>query len=244
MNETFFIVGLGLIMGVIQSISGGAGVLGVPAMLAFGIPPINALALNRVSDLGVIFGALRGFQKSKNIDWKLALQLAIPLGIGAFVGSKIIVSIPEHLVRYVILVGIVVGIIFILLPAKQAAPSQKKIALGIFLMFLVGIWDGALALAGATFGVLILVHLFGRNFLNAKGTHTAAVIPETLIAIVVLYLSSTISWQPVIAMFASNFIGAWIGSHLAVRYGDRLIKKAMVAIAVVMIVKVILDFNG
>lgn len=55
-------------MGLVTSISGGAGIFAVPTMLAFGIPPIGALALNRMSDVGVVTGALRNFWKAKIIE--------------------------------------------------------------------------------------------------------------------------------------------------------------------------------
>jgi uncharacterized membrane protein YfcA len=42
-------------------------------------------------------------------------------------------------------------------------------------------------------------------------------------------------------MFASSFVGAWVGSHLAVKHGSDFIKKAMVGIAIVMVLKVIID---
>jgi len=42
-------------------------------------------------------------------------------------------------------------------------------------------------------------------------------------------------------MFASSFIGAWIGSHLAVKHGSDFIKKVMVGIAIIMVIKVIIN---
>jgi len=242
--EFIFISILGLLMGIVTSISGGAGVFAVPTMLAFGIPPINTLALNRISDLGVVTGALKKYKQSRSIDWKLAFILMVPLGIGSFVGASIVVRMQEELLHYIILVGVFVGILFLLKQPKSEPGSHKKSLsiIGLIFMLLVGLWSGALAMAGATFAVLVLVHLFHKTFLQARSTDIVAAIPETAISAIILSLGSTVSCKLLLIMFVSSFIGAWIGSHLAVKHGDQFIRKVMVGIAVLMIVKVILDF--
>ncbi len=230
-------------MGLVTAISGGAGVFAVPAMLAFGLPPINVLALNRMSDLGVVFGALRSYIKSKSIDWRLAVLVAIPLGIGSFIGSNIVIRIPNYALNAIILAAVFVGIFFILKPIKErgVAAGSKINPLGYLALAVVGVWSGAFAMAGATFAVLVLVHFFRKNFLQARSTDIVAAIPETIISSTILSMSAAVSWQLLLTMFVSSFAGAWVGSHLAVKHGSNFIKKMMVVIAVVMIVKVLFD---
>ncbi len=234
---------LGLIMGLVTSISGGAGVFAVPTMLAFGIPPINVLALNRTSDVGVVFGALRKYHHSKNIDWKLALLVAIPLSIGALAGANFVVNIPNNILNYIILIGVFVGIFFLLKPVKSRQVSESKSfsKLGYIFLLAVGFWSGALGMAGATFAVLVLAHFFNKSFLQARATDVAAAIPETLISTTVLYLGSTVSLAFLLTMLISSFVGAWAGSHLAVKHGSPFIKKGMIFISIIMIIKVIID---
>ncbi|MFA6992206.1 MAG: sulfite exporter TauE/SafE family protein [Candidatus Gracilibacteria bacterium] len=234
---------LGLIMGLVTSISGGAGVFAVPTMLAFGIPPINVLALNRTSDIGVIFGALHKYNNSKNIDWKLALIAAIPLSIGALAGANFVISIPKTILNYIILGGVFVGIFFLLKPVKPRQVSQPKSfnKLGYVFLLAVGFWSGALGMAGATFAVLVLAHFFHKSFLEARATDVAAAIPETLISTTILYLGSTVSTTFLLTMLISSFVGAWAGSHLAVKHGSIFIKRGMILISIIMIIKVIFD---
>lgn len=241
MNEILAIGALGFAMGVVTSISGGAGVFAVPTMLAFGIPPINTLALNRTSDFGVVLGALRGYWKSKNVDWKLAFIIMLPLGIGSFIGASVIVKIPASFLNPIIIGGVLVGIFFLLKPVRpKAEPATISISiLGLFMILLVGIWSGALAMAGATFAVLVMVYFFHKSFLQGRGTDIVAAIPETIISSLVLVSASTVSWSLLAAMFTGSFIGAWVGSHMAVKHGNGLIRKAMVGIAILMILKVL-----
>ena len=236
---------LGLLMGLISAISGGSGVFGVPIMLALGMSPFNVLALNRMSDVGVVFGALRSYHRSHNIDWKLALGVAVPMALGSFIGSKAVLGIPVENLRWIILGGVLVGIVLLLWRSKTQAnyrPTRLLKVLGIFFIFLVGIWSGALAMAGATFAVLVMVYFFGKNFLQARSTDIVAAIPETLISATILARGAAVPPPLLILMGVASFVGAWVGSHLAVRHGSNFIRKMMVAIAVVMIIKVVLDF--
>jgi uncharacterized protein len=240
MIEIILISILGLVMGIVSAICGGSGVFGIPIMLAFGIPPINVLALNKTADVGVVLGALRGYHKSKSIDWKLAAIITIPLTIGSFLGASIVVKLPDVILKYVILVGVFVGI-FLLLKKTQPQAKSSKTWVGFLLMFIAGIWGGALAMAGATFAVLIFVYFFHKSYLQARSTEIVAAIPETLVAATILIVGSTASFVLLATISISSFIGSWIGSHLAVKHGNEFIRKAMVGIAVLMIVKVVLD---
>lgn len=232
---------LGFAMGVITAICGGAGVFGVPTMLAFGIPPINTLALNRTTDLGVVLGALRNYMKSNSIDWRLGTIAAIPVCIGAFIGANIALRLKTENLEWLIFIGIIVGIFFLL---KKVKPQVKQVnskitPQGLVALLLCGMWSGTLGMAGATFAVLTLVYLFHKNYLQARSTQIVAALPETFISTAVLFFGSTVHIEQFVTMFITSFIGAWLGAHIAVKNGAQFIRYAMVAIAVVMIGKLI-----
>lgn len=232
---------LGFIMGIVTSISGGAGVFAVPTLLALGFSPINTLALNRSSDLGVVFGALHKYNRSKNIDWKLSWKIMIPLVLGSAVGASFIVQLSDELIEKIIIVGVVIGIFFLLKKpnTKVSKKSSKRFYLGLFLMLLVGAWSGAIAMGGATFASLVLVYLFGKNYLQARSTDIVAAIPETVVSASILIYNATLGSSLFLIMATSSFLGAYVGSHFAVKYGGDFIRKGMVIIAILMIIKVL-----
>lgn len=238
--EFIFIGVLGLVMGTLSSICGGSGVIGVPMMLALGFSPINTLALNVASDIGVISGAIKKYQDSKNIDWKLALIIMFPMVVGSFLGAKVITSLPENILKYVIVVGIFVGIFFLLKkPRVDSALKGERISIvGLFFIFLVGVWSGGLAMAGATFAVLVMVNFFHKTYLSARATDIVAFIPGTLISAIIITLNANVSPYLYLTIFSSSLIGALIGSHLAIKHGSEFVRKAMVAVAILMVIKV------
>ena len=240
--ELLFIGGLGFLMGVITSISGGAGVFAVPAMLAFGVPPINTLALNRISDLGVLAGAIRNYLRVPEFQWRLACIVAVPLFIGAIIGANFSVSVSTDFLQWFILAAVFVGIIFLLWPIKpEASTAPVNHWIGIPALLIVGFWSGSVAMAGATFAVIVLVRMFRQNFLGARSIHVFAAVPETVITVLILTYHSTIDWRMAAVMFVTSLVGAYLGSKLAIKKGSNFIRYAMVAISLVMIAKVAFD---
>lgn len=238
--DLIFILILGLAMGFVTSISGGAGVFAVPAMLAFGIPPINTLALNRISDIGVLAGALKNYTKAEGFEWKTALIAAIPLFIGSVFGALFSVRIDTENLKLFIIFAVFIGIFLLLYPIKPKGEKAKpNYLLGIPALLCVGFWDGAVAMAGATFAVIVLVLFFHRTYLAARSIDVAAAIPETIISTLILTLHSTLTPLLPLAMMISSLIGAYIGSHIAIKKGSGFIRKAMVAISLVMVGKII-----
>ena len=112
---------LGLLMGFVGSVSGGSGVFGVPTMLALGLPPINVLALNRLSDIGVVSGAFRNYHGADTVNWRLACMAAVPMAIGSFVGARLVSSLSDAMVRSLVLMGVAVGIFLLVRGTREVA---------------------------------------------------------------------------------------------------------------------------
>lgn len=242
MTELIFISALGFVMGIVNAISGGGGVFAVPILMALGVPTINVLALNKASDLGTITGALRNYHKSDAVDWKLALYAILPLGIGSALGSYIMIGLPEYIRQYVIIAGVLAGIYFLLRPpSEKTKPHKSLFTLGFIFLVIAGIWGGGLVIAGGTFSILVLVYFFQKTYLQSISTFIVAGLPSNLISVIILTIGSQASISSLLAIYISSFIGAWCGSHLAIKKGNTFIRMAMISIAILMMIKIILD---
>jgi uncharacterized membrane protein YfcA len=245
MTEIFYLPFIAFFVGLINSISGGAGVFAVPLMLVLGISPVNTLLLNRSADLGGLIGAFLTYNKAKKINWKLAFISVFPLTAGTFIGANFAISISEILLKKILIFAVFIAIILILNPIKpkrirEKISSYRKYFLFV-LLFVLGIWDGMVGMAGITFCVLIFAYITGKDFLIGISTTLTIFIPSTLTAVIVLYGGANINWYLPPLMFLFSFIGSCIGAKIAVKRGDGLIKKAMVAISFVMLIKLIVD---
>ncbi len=240
--EIIYLAILGLIMGFINSVSGGSGIIGVTTMLALNIPLINVLVFNKISDFGALLGAIKNYKKINKIDWKTILLTVIPISIGAFIGSNFSISISENTLKNIIILAILLGIILILQPIKlQNNKNKLKInyILSFFTLMIIGIWRGAVGIAGGIFGTLFFVYFFHKSFLEARSTDIITCFPATIISLIVLYFGSTAETPKMLIIFLTSFIGAFIGSKLAIKNGNVFIKNAMVLTSLIILIKII-----
>jgi len=240
MMSLYFIGILSFFMGLVTSISGGGGVFGIPVMLAFGLPTLNALALNRISDLGTLAGAVKNYCTSKEMDWGLAKIVAPPFVIGGLMGVSFVVNSDSEFLKYFVVSAVFVGMFFLILPYRaKEVKAKPNYYLGIPLLILVGFWDGSVAMAGATFAMIILVAVFHKSFISARSSLIIAAIPETMISSSVLIYAASLKLSEIAVMFFASVLGAYAGSKLAIKKGNNFIRFTMVGISFVMCLKII-----
>ena len=248
LQYTIIIAVIGFISAFISGISGGGGLLAIPTFLALGIPPINALALNRLSDLGLVIGASRNYFKIKKIDWRLFAYAAILLAVGNFIGANVIVALPNYIVSWAIIGVSLIGIAIVLSPkiGKLEKNKHKKISTPLFiaglsLIFFGGIWGGAIAIADATVGMLVITYFFRKNFLEARALELFSSMPGTFISTVILVNASTLQLMHMSVIVVASIAGAFVGSLFNIRTDGKTIRYLMAVIAMLVLTKVAFD---
>ncbi len=107
-----------LFAGLVDSISGGGGLLSIPAYLFLGIPGHFLLGTNKFSSsIGTFFATIR-FAKSNKINWTIAIISVIFALIGSTIGSRLVLLIPVNFIKILLIILIPVITVFTLLPKK------------------------------------------------------------------------------------------------------------------------------
>lgn len=106
-----------LLAGFIDSIAGGGGLLTVPALLAVGVPPAQALATNKLQSVGGSFSASLYFIRRRAVnlnDQKLTIFLTL---IGSIAGAILVQHMRADVLRQMLpLLVIGIGLYFLLMP--------------------------------------------------------------------------------------------------------------------------------
>ncbi len=118
--------------GFIDSIAGGGGLIGIPVLLLSGLPPINALATNKVQGMAGSFTASMTMIKKGVVDFKKIWFAALMSFIGATLGTICVhyidVSVLDILVPIVL---IMIGLYFLLVPnigdVEKKPRMQEKV---------------------------------------------------------------------------------------------------------------------
>ena len=110
---------------------------------------------------------------------------------------------------------------------------QKLI--GVAVIFMIGILNGSLTSGSGLFVTLWLVRWFGLSYPKAVA-HTLILVGLAWngTGALVLGFSGEIRWSWIPALIAGSLAGGYLGAHLSLRKGSRLVKSAFEWLALLM----------
>ena len=118
-----FLIVTGFIAAFIDTVVGGGGLISLPALLFTGMPPVTAIATNKVSaSMGATIG-FASFVRSGRVDFS-TIKYLLPLSfIGSICGASILKLIPSDFLRPLIIILLVAVTIYTLTKKKNLVKS-------------------------------------------------------------------------------------------------------------------------
>ena len=230
------------IAGVIDAIAGGGGLLTLPAMLSFGIPPVAALATNKLQGSFSSATATLSFSAKKMIDWSTyGPQIAVILLLSG-VAAWIVQSIETDVLELIVPVLLVAVAAYVLLSPRmtdedvhQRLPPRGFIPVG----GATGLSDGFFGPGTGSFFATSLVSLRGMGLIRATA-HTKAFNFASNIGSLVVFLATGHAMILLgLCMAVGAAAGAFTGSHTAIRFGAKVIRPVLVTICLALTAKLL-----
>ena len=240
-----------LVGGAMNSIAGGGTLLTFPALVALGIPPINANATSTVALWPGALGSMWGYRRELTGARPWAIGFALPSLLGGLVGAWLLLRTPAD--RFSALVPwLVLGATFLFMiqrPAMRWLTARRKthpVAADdgqltarwpptsiLLYQFLVAIYGGYF---GAGVGILMLAALgfMGLgNIHRMNGLKNWGGLCMNAVAAGMFAFSSLVNWPVALAMAVGAMSGGYIGSRTAQRVSQAAVRSAVVAIGLV-----------
>lgn len=240
------LAGVGLIAGFVDAVAGGGGLLALPALLSTGMPPIAALATNKLQgSIGTGVAALtywrRGFVDLPKFGPAIALALA-----GSFLGAWAVKSIDTSALNTIVPVAlIVVAGYFLLVPRLTDQNRAARLAIPLFaplIGFAIGFYDGIFGPGTGSFFTICFVALFGLGITRAAA-HTKVLNFASNIAALALFIpAGDVVWAAALAMGVGQVTGGYLGAVTGIRFGAKFIKPLVVVVSVIMAARLL--FSG
>lgn len=212
---------------------GGAGLLQLPALLFLGLPFGVALATHKVASVFLGLGATARHWRSSTLDWRFALFILATGVPGVILGASFILQVDDRLAQLALgFLTLGLGLYSWLKPqlgqveAIQNRSTQGYLIGGLVIMLIGGL-NGSLTSGTGLFVTLWLVRWFGLDYKTA--------VTYTLILVgifwngsgaITLGLLSEIQWSWLPALILGSLIGGYLGAHLAIVKGNKLVKRA------------------
>lgn len=237
------LVGVGFVVGFINTIAGGASLISLPVLIFLGLPPSVANGTNRVAIVIQTAIGVAGF-KSKGVStYPYNLYLGISALLGAILGAYIAVDIRgETFNRILAIIMIAVVLLIVFKPKVSLADLQERVTgkflwIGVIAFFFFGIYGGFIN-AGIGFIILLFLNQVNRmTLVRANATKVAVVFIYTLSALAVFIYNDKVLWEVGLVLAIGNGAGAWLSSRISVAKGDGFIKTFLVIMVVLMAIK-------
>lgn len=231
--------------GALDAIAGGGGLITLPALLLAGLSPVQALGTNKLQGAVSAISSTSAFARRGLIDWKTALPVAGAAALAGLCGALCASLLSPELLRAVVpLLLIAIALYFGFSRAIKADDVQPRVALIPFACFiapLVGFYDGVFGPGAGAFYMVAIVTLLGYGALKATAHTKLANAASNLGSLILFTLKGAVVWPVGLAMAAGAFLGAQVGSRLAMRFGPKLIRPLLVVISCAMAVKLLAD---
>lgn len=238
-----FLIGVGFVVGFINTMAGGASLISLPVLIFLGLPPTVANGTNRVAIIFQTAMATAGF-KSKGVStFPFNAYLGIAAFLGAIIGARIAIDVDGVLFnRILAIIMIAVILIIIFKPGTNIKHLEERLTgkylwLGMIAFFFFGIYGGFIN-AGLGFIMILFLHYFNHmTLVHANATKVVVVFIYMLAALAVFAFNDKVNWTIGLVLAIGNGAGAWISSRIQVNRGDKIVKVFMIIMVSIMAVK-------
>ncbi|MEP1933044.1 MAG: TSUP family transporter [Roseibium sp.] len=233
------------VSGFIDSIAGGGGLIAIPALLMVGLPPLETLGTAKLQALFGSGSATMAYARKGHIDLKAIAPMAVLSAIGATFGALVATVLPLEVLNTALpFILIATAVYFGLKPDPgtiERHPRMTPMLFGATIVPMIGFYDGIFGPGTGSFFMLSFLALAGLNLLKATAQTKVLNFASNGGAFLVFLAHGAVLWKIGLLMGVGQFIGAQVGSRLAMKNGSAIIRPLLVISCIAMALKLILD---
>jgi len=229
----------------VDSISGGGGLISLPAYSMAGLNYDLAAGSNKFS---ATFGTLTAtikYARSGKVMWMPALYSIIGVLPGSWLGTRVSMWLGNEIMNVFMIIAIPVIGLFVAFNKKEPKGYRSRgkwqAALFILLGLAIGFYDGFFGPGTGTFFILVFTHVAGMDMVSASATTKPVNLASNIAAVVTRIAAGSVVYQLAIPAVALSITGGWLGSKLALMKGARFVRYVMLAVLALLTVKLALD---
>jgi uncharacterized membrane protein YfcA len=213
--------------GTVNAVVGSGSLITFPTLVAMGYPPILATVSNNVGLVPGMGGAVYGYRRELTGQGPRVRRLAVAAGLGALIGSLLLLCLPSAWFRTVVpvLIGSACVLVLVqpILSRRLAAGRPRDGAWLWFGVFATGIYGGYFGAAQGVVLIGLLGALTTEHLQRLNAVKNALALTVNLVAAIVFVSVTTVDWRVAAIIAAGSTVGGLLGS----RYGRLLPPAAL-----------------
>lgn len=235
------LLGAAFAAGFLDALAGGGGLITLPALLAAGLPPVNALATNKLQAVFGVATSSATVLRRGTITFARIRKAAAFSFTGAAAGAWLIQRIDTAVLNAIIPMTLG-GIALYFLLVRDAggvstAPRITHKAYRRSAVPAIGFYDGAIGPGTGSLFATSGVTLLGLDLVTATASAKPLNFASNLAALIVFVAGGAVVWQAGLVMILGQALGSYLGTHTMLRGGSRLIRPMIVIAASAMLAR-------
>jgi len=229
----------------VDSISGGGGLISMPAYTMAGLSYDFAAGNNKFSStFGTLTATIRYWRSGK-----LMLMPAIWAIVGALPGSWLGTQVSFWLGNDIMHIFMVIAIpvvgLFVIFKKNDAPEPRRMTRMSYFLCLLIGLavgfYDGLFGPGTGTFLILLFTWVAGMDMVSASATAKPVNLASNIASLITRIAAGNVIYALAIPAMICSIAGGAIGSKLALTRGAKLIRYVMLGVLALMTVKLAVE---
>ena len=237
------LAGVGLLAGFVDAIAGGGGMIALPALLSAGLPPVAALATNKLQSMFGTSMAAYTYWRGGFVNIKALLPAMALTYAGSLLGAIAVKQIDTSLLDIAVPVALIgIAVYFLFAPNLSDADKAARLSFPrwVPLMgFTIGFYDGIFGPGTGSFLTIGFVMLFGLGMIRASGNTKILNLVSNLAALTIFIPSGDVVWPAGLAMAAGQLIGGYVGARTGIRFGAKIIRPLVVVVSIALALRLL-----
>lgn len=244
MSDLALTFAAGILAGTVSGVAGGGGGLfAAPFFILLGMPAAVAVGTAKFGAFGVTIGALAKFRGSDHIRKEYLLPLTLLAVIAGVIGPLVLLQISDELATKIVGWILLAAIPFLFLKKEfgltRTETTIGRKLLGFALYFIVVVIQAAFSGGIGLILPIIMMGLFGFTALDANATRRLPALVGAAVTLATFIAYSAVFYGHGTAMLLGSLVGGWIGTHIALKQGERFVRWALCAVLVLMGAKLV-----
>ena len=220
------------------TVIGSGGILIQFVLVSLGMPLPVVVATDIAGSSGANFGIIAASPKSIWQNKKLLALLTIPCFIGGVVGTLFLVYIPTIWLKYIIIVGLILLLLYMFL-GKQAEVQmietvnikRRQYPLLFAIVGFLGIYGNVSGVGVGTFQKISFMSILRISFADSLGIGTISSLPAQLFSLTVTAITGLIAWPYFLMLLLGSYIGANFVTRFVRKIPDAYLRTLLIILA-------------
>jgi uncharacterized membrane protein YfcA len=225
----------GFVGGAMNSLAGGGSFITLPALIAAGVPSVQANASSTVAMYpGGLAGAWawrEGLEPVCGIPLRL---LGVVTGVGGLLGALLLLRTPSSAFDLMIPWLLLFATLLLAFGSDVGALLRRHVAIRpapmLAVQFLLGVYGGYF---GGAVGIMMIAIWSLLGTIDLRRLHparTLMVSAANTAAVALFVIAGSVAWQGALAMLAGGIVGGYAGGHVGRRLDARWVRAGTLAI--------------